>query len=198
MLRASVLCYTHYPTISNDMLGLVADQRPTYNNSGRIARNKLLSYAKLQYYRAFAALYGRLGRCTDGVMVNSSWTKGHLESLWPTQASKMSLVYPPCDVSKLVEIPLQTAKNPEGREHLIVSVGQFRYGSCKVPHRVHVVTRPEKNHAMQLEIFAACLQRHPVVCKDLKLILVGGCRSEDDEQRVRELKRVAKALDIEV
>lgn len=51
-------------------------------------------------------------------MVNSSWTKGHIDSLWRTDAD---IVYPPCDTDRLNEYSL------EGRKQKIVSVAQFRY-----------------------------------------------------------------------
>ncbi len=40
------------------------------------------SFAKLVYYRIFAALYGFVGRFADLVMVNSSWTSAHIASIW--------------------------------------------------------------------------------------------------------------------
>jgi alpha-1,2-mannosyltransferase len=50
-------------------------------------------------------------------MVNSTWTKGHIDQLWGINSK---IVYPPCDTSSLTKIPL------EGRQRIIVSIAQFR------------------------------------------------------------------------
>ena len=44
-------CYIHYPTISTDMLEKVQSRRADFNNSATIAKNPILSYGKLVYYR---------------------------------------------------------------------------------------------------------------------------------------------------
>ena len=49
--------------------------------------------------------------------VNSTWTKGHIDELWRTHAT---IVYPPCDTTSLVTLPL------EPRENIVLSIGQFR------------------------------------------------------------------------
>ena len=54
----------------------------TYNNQGGVARSAWRTRAKLGYYRAFALLYGAVGGCAQAVMVNSTWTLGHVGSLW--------------------------------------------------------------------------------------------------------------------
>ena len=103
--------YIHYPTISTDMLALVWERRPTYNNSGAVARStlarwvwvwgvcvcvwlclhhlashlplsRLLSYVKVLYYNMFAIAYGIAGRFADVAIVNSSWTYEHIVRLW--------------------------------------------------------------------------------------------------------------------
>ena len=43
----TTVAYVHYPTISTDMLALVYDQRPQYNNDVRITSSKLRSTIKL-------------------------------------------------------------------------------------------------------------------------------------------------------
>jgi glycosyltransferase involved in cell wall biosynthesis len=77
-----VACYVHYPTITTDMLRRVHDRRPTYNNGSWISQSAGATYAKLLYYHIFAWLYGLAGGFADVIMVNSSWTKGHLDGLW--------------------------------------------------------------------------------------------------------------------
>lgn len=48
-------------------------------------------------------LYRKAGRAADVVMVNSSWTKGHIEELWEGEQPS-HLIYPPCDVEPLKQI----------------------------------------------------------------------------------------------
>lgn len=86
-----------------------------------------------------------------------SWTKGHIESLWHR---KSTVVYPPCDVLGLTQIPLT------GRMPWIISVAQFR---------------PEKNHMMQLDAFALSLRALGGHASQIRLLLVGGVRNNDDQ-----------------
>ena len=87
LFGAKVVSYTHYPTISTDMLKKVQERRPTYNNDSRIAQSSVASAAKLIYYKVFAALYSVAGRFADVVMVNSTWTRNHINSLWKVWCS---------------------------------------------------------------------------------------------------------------
>lgn len=66
----------------------------------------------------FAYLYSLAGSFSDIVMVNSTWTKGHIDQLWGVNSK---IVYPPCDTASLTKLPL------EGRQRTIVSVAQFRF-----------------------------------------------------------------------
>jgi len=65
----------------------------------------------------FAYLYSLVGTFSDLVVVNSTWTKGHIDQLWGVNSR---IVYPPCNTASLTKLPL------EGRERVIVSVAQFR------------------------------------------------------------------------
>jgi len=172
-----IMCYVHYPTISTDMLRLVWERRPSYNNSSIISRNPLTSYLKLVYYIIFAIAYGFIGSLSDLVMVNSSWTHGHIYFLWVFARRRTHIVYPPCDTKSLQNLSLTN------REHKILSIGQFR---------------PEKNHTLQVKAFAKMMKDHPELSKkgDVELFLVGGCRDEGDESRVNELKRLASSLGV--
>lgn len=80
----SVACYVHYPMVSTDMLARVQERRPDYNNNSAIASSTALTVSKLVYYRLFAFLYGAVGRLAHLVIVNSSWTQGHIDHLWGT------------------------------------------------------------------------------------------------------------------
>lgn len=171
--------YVHYPTISTDMLSVVRSRSPGVNNAAFITRSPVLSAGKLLYYRFFAFLYGLVGSCSDVVMVNSSWTLKHILSLWRAGPCT-STVYPPCDVRAFLDIPLREKRAAPG--HLLVSVGQFR---------------PEKNHALQIRAFAKLLSRKKAeALPPLKLVLIGGCRHQDDELRVEQLRRLCEELGV--
>eukprot|EP00804_Cyclotella_cryptica_P006013 CCRYP_000250-RA/>CCRYP_000250-RA protein AED:0.19 eAED:0.18 QI:0/0/0/1/1/1/2/0/390 len=123
--------------------------------------------------------YKRVGSLADLVMVNSSWTKGHIQYLWQF-AQDIQVVFPPVDTASLAELSLSDPP----RENLILSIGQFR---------------PEKDHALQLQAFALALDMHDGKMKQSnpKLILVGSCRGEDDRERVDQLHKLARELNVE-
>lgn len=176
----SVGCYVHYPTISTDMLLKVSDRRAAYNNASFITRSRILSSIKLIYYRLFASTYGMAGSCADVVMVNSSWTFGHISSLWKKNC--VSIVYPPCDTKTFIKIPLERKHERNNAILSVVSVGQFR---------------PEKDHALQITSFARFLHSKPLNTRaQYKLVLVGSCRNQDDADRVDSLRELADELHI--
>uniref|UniRef100_A0A9L0SKH6 GDP-Man:Man(3)GlcNAc(2)-PP-Dol alpha-1,2-mannosyltransferase n=1 Tax=Equus caballus TaxID=9796 RepID=A0A9L0SKH6_HORSE len=171
--------YVHYPTISTDMLSVVKNQNTGFNNAAFITRNRFLSKVKLIYYYLFAFVYGLVGSCSDVVMVNSSWTLNHILSLWKV-GNCTHIVYPPCDVQTFLDIPLHEKKTPG---HLLVSIGQFR---------------PEKNHPLQITAFAKLLSKKEAeLLPSLKLVLIGGCRNQDDELRVDQLRRLSEDLGVQ-
>jgi len=157
------------------MLSVVESKKFSYNNSARITSNPIFSKIKLIYYICFANLYGFMGRFSQVVMVNSSWTKNHIDSIWKIP-NNTHIVYPPCDTAELSKIPLNTVC----REPLIISIGQFR---------------PEKNHKIQLQAFSYFLKYHPEIT-DARLILIGGCRNLEDETRINELRAERQRLNI--
>lgn len=105
---------------------------------------------KSRYYRIFMYMYASTLRCASFLMVNSTWTKDHIDSilahhdtLLDTTFGMISLlgrlssssvastaehvpprsaktVYPPCETQELIGFSL------EGRNKIIVSVAQFR------------------------------------------------------------------------
>lgn len=173
----SVGCYVHYPTISTDMLQRVSDRQAGFNNASLVTRSSTLTSIKVLYYRMFAYGYGLAGNCSDIVMVNSTWTYGHIKSLWGV-GDKAVIVYPPCDISEFVKISLADKRNNDVQS--ILSIAQFR---------------PEKNHHLQLEGFCKFLEKYSEKEKrKFKLILVGGCRDQQDRQRVEALKESAEEL----
>ena len=180
-------CYVHYPTISTDMLSRVGGQTASFNNASFISNSRILSAIKLLYYYLFAVMYGLAGSCAQVVMVNSTWTYGHILSLW-RKKDETSIVYPPCDTKAFLELPIKfgsadTNEDEDKSIHSVVSVGQFR---------------PEKDHPLQLRSFHEFLK-----CKMQKdrhryrLILVGSCRNQEDTDRVNSLKQLASKLEIQ-
>jgi len=171
-----IMTYTHYPAVSTDMLSFVRSGTAAHNNSGIIARSVLLTGIKVFYYRIFSYAYCLCGKCTHLVMVNSSWTSSHIMSIWARQ--DVHIVFPPAPVEDLMKLPLNS------RQNNIVSVAQFR---------------PEKRHDFQIHIFAEVLKtcRQAGIKEEPKLIFVGGCRNEADQQRVMDLKKLTRQLGVE-
>ncbi|XP_029348754.1 GDP-Man:Man(3)GlcNAc(2)-PP-Dol alpha-1,2-mannosyltransferase-like [Echeneis naucrates] len=199
-----VASYVHYPTVSTDMLSVVRERNPRFNNADFISRNPVLSAVKVVYYCCFALLYGLAGSCSDVIMVNSTWTLGHILALWRSP-SRTSVVYPPCDVRAFLDVPLEEEDEDEVEEgweelgqelgnreeggadrkcHSIVSVGQFR---------------PEKDHRLQIRAFRKLLDRKgegPGGWELLRLVLIGGCRNQEDEERVLMLRGLCQELGV--
>lgn len=184
-------CYTHYPTISTDMLRRVSSRSAQYNNSHYVARSPFLTGGKIIYYKMFAWIYGVMGRCAEIVMVNSSWTEEHINDIWniPLRTHR---VYPPCDTEELKKIPINDDEDflknsPTGDKEKklikIVSVGQFR---------------PEKDHPLQLRSMYQLRQCVPEELWDrICLVFVGSCRGADDEARVKDMKDLCRHLSLE-
>lgn len=170
-----VACYVHYPFISTDMLARVSERSAAFNNDSVIANSSILSSGKWIYYFIIAKCYGFFGRFSELVMVNSSWTRNHILSLWKAY-DRTALLYPPCGSEK--ELQMLRAVDYKDRRKLIVSIGQFR---------------PEKNHILQLEAFSL-FRRNTEVGKDWKLVIVGGARNSEDEERVSFLRRRCREL----
>lgn len=167
-------------------------------------------------------------RNADFLMVNSSWTKNHIDSIlqhsdllldvfhvifWFLPIQKLRgrkalnsarIVYPPCDTREMAEFSLTP------REHVILSVAQFRYAACRYRRSncksdlkpPFLRFSPEKDHPTQLRAFHQLLQSDPgytsTGAQSVKLVLVGGSRNDADAQRVKELRNLASELEIEV
>ena len=174
--------YVHYPTISTDMLSKVNERQADFNNAQYIARNLLLSNIKKIYYKLFAWCYGLCGRCSDKVMVNSTWTSNHIKAIWKVQTPCLSVVYPPCNTRQLQELYMDENESGKLFPRQIISLSQFR---------------PEKNHLLQLEAFSSFIERlHSSQSENYRLLLVGSCRNEGDESRVKMLREKAEKLGI--
>jgi alpha-1,2-mannosyltransferase len=160
--------YVHYPTISTDMLGALP------SDSTAPMRTRI----KRKYWLLFAGIYARCGQHIDRVMVNSSWTAGHIRALW--NRPDIAVVFPPCPVTQLLE------KFPAGngagnkREKLLLCIAQFR---------------PEKNHKLCIDAFAE-FYKSTSKHKDARLVLVGSVRHPEDATRVYDLRIQARELSV--
>lgn len=174
-----VAAYVHYPTISTDMLSTVLDQKVTVNNREFISKSIFLSKLKICYYRIFALIYRYMGRTSEIIMVNSSWTRNHILKLWNKPACTFT-VYPPCDTSVFETLPLKSILNKEDLR--IISIAQFR---------------PEKNHELQLNALKAFVSTLNSDQSHVTLVLIGSCRHEEDHGRVQKLRSLCSQLGIE-
>ncbi|KAH9932777.1 mannosyltransferase [Epithele typhae] len=180
--------YTHYPTISTTMLSRVKARSAGHTNSEAISSSVILSNGKLLYYRIFMYYYAYSLRQARFIMVNSTWTKDHVDSILnhipftPTIGvpKATQVVYPSCDTQQMAAFPF------EGRERMVLSIAQFR---------------PEKDHPVQLRSLHSLLGQHPEYRGEgpsaAKLVMVGGSRNAGDAARVESLRALAKELGIE-
>jgi alpha-1,2-mannosyltransferase len=189
LLGVRVGAYVHYPTISTEMISRVSHRRVGVTNSSNISKSWFLSNAKLWYYRIFMSLYSASLRRAAFLMVNSTWTHDHITRIVNGSVGKhvnekgkleVKIVYPPCDTRSMVNFPLV------GREKVILGLAQFR---------------PEKDHITQIKAFKMLVERHPQYSKQgaraLSLVLIGGCRDENDFRRVDSLRSLTQDLGVE-
>ncbi|KAL9115482.1 MAG: hypothetical protein Q9227_000803 [Pyrenula ochraceoflavens] len=189
--RVPTAAYVHYPTISTDMLSSLDDESGSKGvNSG--SGSGLRGALKRRYWQLFAKMYGWTGSKIDLVMCNSSWTRGHISSLWKSKNAKSltsfaSVVYPPCAVEDL-ESKIEVSTDSEySREPIILYIAQFR---------------GEKNHALILRSFSKYLHSLPNFdgseSKEFpKLVLIGSVRSNTpDETHIYSLRLLAHELRI--
>ena len=175
-------CYVHYPTISTDMLDRVRGKHRAYNNRGLIANSVLASALKLRYYKIFAWLYGRCGAAADAVMVNSSWTEEHIRQLWGRGEEGVVKVFPPCDTAHLANLARDTEAGAGGQVR-ILSLGQFR---------------PEKDHVLQIKAMFELRQILPESdWERTNLVIIGGCRGQQDWKLLQDLKDLSKHFSVE-
>lgn len=179
--------YVHYPTISTDMLNSL-DTEGQGVNSG--AGKGYRGMVKKHYWQLFAWVYSRVGSTTDVVMTNSTWTQTHIKSLWgPYRKQRtendIDVVFPPVAVEDLEEAIQVSESSEQKRGPYLLYIAQFR---------------PEKNHPLILEAFAAFLKTNPTFSawpkETPKLVLIGSVRDDVDKRRVYELRLLAHELKI--
>lgn len=145
-------------------------------------------------------LYSLALRQASVLMVNSTWTHGHVQRLLspitlrdeheaedrkPADAQaptrlRASIVYPPCDTASLSKLSL------EGRERIIFSLAQFR---------------PEKEQALQLRSLAALFAARPDLREGsgrVSLVMAGSVRDAADQARLDGLRALAAELSVQV
>lgn len=180
LLGCSTITYVHYPTISVDMIKNVStSSHASFNNREIFVKSPLLRKLKLVYYHTLVCFYRFAGRQADLVMVNSTWTQQHIESLWKTRAH---VVFPPCDVdsfNKIYEERSSRKVDKSSNALNVISIAQFR---------------PEKNHQLQIEAFDYFVNQ--VEVPNSRLVLYGGCRDSEDHKRVDFLRDLVQRLDL--
>ena len=182
--------YVHYPTISTDMLeSLDVGGQGVNAGAGQGYRGRV----KRQYWNLFAAFYTKVGSTIDVVMTNSTWTQGHIKSLWgpcrnrrnKTIDNDIDVVFPPVAVEELETEVTVTEASEKKRGPYVLYIAQFR---------------PEKNHTLILQAFAKFISSDPKLSswpeQRPKLILIGSVRDSDDATRVYNLRLLAHELHI--
>jgi alpha-1,2-mannosyltransferase len=181
--------YVHYPTISTDMLdSLQVGGQGVHAGTGSGYRGQ----AKKKYWQLFAKLYSKVGGTIDVVMTNSTWTQGHVQSLWGpyrnkhNKATDIDVVFPPVAVEEVTEAVEVSESSEKNRGPYLLYIAQFR---------------PEKNHRLILEAFASFVHSKtelPAYSNETpKLVLIGSVRnSHDDAKRVYQLRLLAHELHI--
>ncbi|WVQ76077.1 hypothetical protein IAR50_005714 [Cryptococcus sp. DSM 104548] len=199
--------YTHYPTVSADMVKRVKERVYGVENAGA-SKSWIKTRIKLVYYYIFTSIYSVSLLYAQHIMTNSSWTQAHIKSLLTSASSSFlasillkdelsvqkqkerkelvdgeglecGVVYPPTDTKELSRLG-----GLETRKREIVSLAQFR---------------PEKEHAKQLHALSALFESYPQYRhgpQRVTLALMGGVRDAGDQARLDGLKKLARKLDI--
>ncbi|KAF5661295.1 alpha-1,2-mannosyltransferase alg-11 [Fusarium heterosporum] len=180
--------YVHYPTISTDMLDSLDSTAAAGTQGAHAGKGAgAQGFAKKNYWKLFAILYSWVGSSVDIVMTNSTWTQGHIKSLWDPYRKQKSrtdpivVVYPPTAVREMEKEVEVSEESEKRREKAIVYLAQFR---------------PEKNHQLILRSFATFIHTKSEASKGTNLVLIGSVRDGSDAKRVYELRLLARELRI--
>lgn len=119
-------------------------------------------------------------------MVNSSWTEEQIYQIWQCP-SKTYKVFPPCDVDGFKEVSNKendTEEKKKGASPVkIVSIAPFLQ---------------EKDHPLQIRTM---YQLREILREDewnqMKLVIIGSCRGEEDKGRVQDMEDLCKHLSVE-
>ncbi|KAI0299360.1 mannosyltransferase [Multifurca ochricompacta] len=196
--------YVHYPTISTDMLARVEARRATYANSNVISSSTILSRGKLLYYRLFMYHYALALRRSSFLMVNSSWTKNHIDAILAHSDPFLDFVHLPLTVIGTLALSLIRAltfsfpvhtQAPPKRAAIVYppcdTHALSRLSLDRAPSLLLSLAqfRPEKDHGAQIRMMAALLKQHPEHRQAVRLLL-------GDYARVSELKALAVTLQV--
>ena len=102
-LGSSISLYVHLPSsfvTFNRELYFAVCRESSHNNDESVSRNPVLSRVKILYYKLFAWAYGVVGGFSSLVMVNSTWTRDHIDSLWSVKG-RLHVLFPPCDCTEM-------------------------------------------------------------------------------------------------
>ncbi|TFY83136.1 hypothetical protein EWM64_g876 [Hericium alpestre] len=207
--------YMHYPTISTSMLKRVENRTASYMNSGAISSSSILSSGKLLYYRIFMYYYAQALRHASFVMVNSSWTKNHVDSILTHSDVLLDVLHLPFTILTFIASLALSVLLPKVSHNSLPRTAPKKasivYPSCDtramsafpLEGRERIILsiaqfRPEKDHAAQLRSLHALFRKYgEYKAAGVKLVLVGGSRNEEDAKRVEGLRNLAKELEIE-
>ncbi len=168
-----IVSYVHYPFISDDMIQDIKKGVEGVHSRGIFGRIKLLKYVKVIYYYLILLFYKLNGVCVYFAFANSSWTLNHIKKIW--SSTPIELLYPPCSTN------LYDGSSKTQRENMIVSCAQFR---------------PEKRQKMQVDIFGEVI-KHKGVPENLKLVITGAVRDEQDRKLFNEVQDYVKSKGLE-
>lgn len=155
-----IVSYTHYPVIQQDMLSM----------------NKL-SIVKKVYWSLLYFWYKFCGYSVDYSIVNSTWTKNHMDSIWKMLTNK--IIYPPCLSGAETKENNKIHLNKNNKKWQCVLVAQFR---------------PEKRHTLAIEQYHKYLTSEVTQKSNqspMKLIFIGSIRSQEDEEYLKSLTSLA-------
>lgn len=184
--RVPTCAYVHYPTISTDMLESLDPSSPLGSKGVNAGQGTgLRGFVKRWYWRAFAAMYSRVGATVDSVMTNSSWTQAHIQKLWGPHRRRKTLPitvnYPPVAVTELESKIELTPATEARREKILLLIAQFR---------------PEKDHQHMIQSFARFAKSGTEAAKGARLVLVGSVRDDADSKRVYQLRLLVNELNV--
>jgi len=112
LFGSSIYSYTHYPTMSTDMINDVESEKKQFNN-----KNTNLKQLKVLYYKMLIRFYQWCGTYADQVAANSSWTRTHMDNLWNKPKGQIETIYPPCDTRDY----MQRISGDDKRRNLVIS-----------------------------------------------------------------------------
>jgi alpha-1,2-mannosyltransferase len=160
------------------MIKKVSSKEESFNNDRSISESNFKTTIKIWYYYFFGLLYKFTGKFADLVIVNSSWTKEHIQKMWGLNDNQVTLIYPPCDTTSLMTFPLYP------RDDLLISIAQFR---------------PEKNHILQIQAFDNFVKRSPTKYSTIKFVMIGSVRDgqKEDEEILSKVETLIKQKNLQ-